>query len=317
MTTTNPAVVAEDLRKRYGATAALDGFDLTVPAGTVCGILGPNGAGKTTAVRVLSTLLSFDSGRATVAGHDVSRDPAGVRGAIALTGQYAAVDDILSGRQNLVLFGRLHHLSPRAAKRRADELLARFELEDAADKSAKDYSGGMRRRLDLAASLIRTPGVLFLDEPTTGLDPRSRNQLWDTVRELVADGTTVLLTTQYLEEADQLADRISVVDHGRVVAEGTSDELKSKIGADRIEVVVRDAAELGEAARIVGRAATAPPQVDPDVRRVSAPVADRVIALGEVMRELQAASVTVEDIGVRRPTLDEAFLQITGHRVGA
>ncbi|BCB90373.1 daunorubicin resistance protein DrrA family ABC transporter ATP-binding protein [Phytohabitans suffuscus] len=314
MTTQTPAVVAEDLRKRYGATTALDGFDLTVPAGTVCGILGPNGAGKTTAVRVLSTLLSFDGGRALVAGYDVARDPAKVRGAIGLTGQYAAVDDILSGRQNLVLFGRLHHLRPRAARRRADELLERFGLVEAADRSAKDYSGGMRRRLDLAASLIRTPRVLFLDEPTTGLDPRSRNQLWDAVRELVAAGTTVLLTTQYLEEADQLADRISVVDHGRVVAEGTSDELKRKIGADRVEIVVRDARDLDEAARLVGHAAAAPPEVDPDLRRVSAPVTDRVAALAEVMRTLQAARITVEDIGVRRPTLDEAFLQITGHR---
>ncbi|MFC0529416.1 ATP-binding cassette domain-containing protein [Phytohabitans kaempferiae] len=314
MTTQPPAVVAEDLRKRYGATNALDGFHLTVPAGTVCGILGPNGAGKTTAVRVLSTLVRLDSGRAWVAGHDVARQPERVRGAIGLTGQYAAVDDILSGRQNLILFGRLHHLRPSAAKRRADELLERFGLVDAADKSAKDYSGGMRRRLDLAASLIRTPQVLFLDEPTTGLDPRSRNQLWDAVRELVAGGTTVLLTTQYLEEADHLADRISVVDHGQVVAEGTSDELKSKIGADRIEVVVRDAADLGDTARLVGRASTARPEIDEDVRKVSAPVLDRVAALGEVMAALQAERITVEDIGVRRPTLDEAFLQITGHR---
>jgi ABC-2 type transport system ATP-binding protein len=314
MTTTTPAVMAEGLHKRYGGTTALDGFDLTVPAGTVCGILGPNGAGKTTAVRVLSTLLRFDAGRARVAGHDVAREPARVRGAIGLTGQYAAVDDILSGRQNLVLFGRLHHLRPRAAKRRADELLERFGLVAAADKSAKDYSGGMRRRLDLAASLIRTPQVLFLDEPTTGLDPRSRNQLWDAVRDLVTGGTTVLLTTQYMEEADQLADRISVVDHGRVVAEGTSDELKRKIGGDRLEVVVRDTADLGEAARLVGHAAAAPAEVDADVRKVSAPVADRVAALAEVMRTFQAARITVEDIGVRRPTLDEAFLQITGHR---
>jgi ABC-2 type transport system ATP-binding protein len=314
MTTQTPAVVAEGLRKRYGDTAALDGFELTVPAGTVCGILGPNGAGKTTAVRVLSTLVRFDGGRAWVAGHDVTRQPGRVRGAIGLTGQFAAVDDILSGRQNLVLFGRLHHLRPREARRRADELLERFGLAEAADKSAKDYSGGMRRRLDLAASLVRTPQVLFLDEPTTGLDPRSRNQLWDAVRGLVAGGTTVLLTTQYLEEADHLADRISVVDHGRVVAEGTSDQLKSKIGADRIEVVVRDAADLAEAARLVGHTASAAPEIDADVRKVSAPVADRVAALGELMRTLQAARITVEDIGVRRPTLDEAFLQITGHR---
>jgi ABC-2 type transport system ATP-binding protein len=312
MTTTNPAVAAEGLRKRYGTTWALDGFDLTVPAGTVYGLLGPNGAGKTTAVRILATLLRFDGGRAQVAGLDVVRQAEQVRGRIGLTGQYAAVDEILSGRQNLTLFGRLYHLGPRTARQRADELLEQFGLTDAAGKSAGEYSGGMRRRLDLAASLIMTPQVLFLDEPTTGLDPRSRNQLWNAVRALVRDGTTVLLTTQHLEEADQLADRISVMEAGRVVAEGTSDELKSKIGGDRIEVIVHDAVELDAAAEIVGRICAAKPDRDPDTRQLSAPVVDRVAALADVMRALVHAGISVEDIKLRRPTLDEAFLHLTG-----
>jgi ABC-2 type transport system ATP-binding protein len=312
MTTTRPAVLADGLRKRYGSTWALDGFNLTVPAGTVHGLLGPNGAGKTTVVRILSTLVRFDGGRAQVVGLDVVRQAEQVRGRIGLTGQYAAVDEILSGRQNLTLFGRLYHLSPRTARRRADELLEQFGLTDAASKSAGEYSGGMRRRLDLAASLIMTPQVLFLDEPTTGLDPRSRNWLWEAVRTLVRDGTTVLLTTQYLEEADQLADRISVIDAGRVVAEGTSDELKSKIGGDRIEVVVHDAAELDAAAEIVGRVCAATPDRDTETRQLSAPVTDRVAALADVMRALVDAGIAVEDIGLRRPTLDEAFLHLTG-----
>ena len=306
------AVVAEGLRKRYGPMWALDGFDLAVPAGTVYGLLGPNGAGKTTAVRILSTLLRFDAGRARVAGFDVVRQAAEVRARIGLTGQYAAVDEILSGRQNLILFGRLAHLGGRQAKRRADELLDQFGLAEAAGKSAREYSGGMRRRLDLAASLIRTPDVLFLDEPTTGLDPRSRNRLWDAVRGLVAGGTTVVLTTQYLEEADQLADRISVVDAGRVVAEGTPDELKALIGADRIEVVVHDAADLPAAAALAAPVCDGPPEVDAELRLLRAPVADRVLALGAMMRALQDSGIRVEDIGVRRPTLDEAFLQLTG-----
>ncbi|MEV4753549.1 ATP-binding cassette domain-containing protein [Micromonospora sp. NPDC049559] len=314
MTTSTPAVVAEGLRKRYGTTRALAGLDLAVPAGTVHGLLGPNGAGKTTAVRILSTLVRCDAGRARVAGFDLARQPDLIRTRIALTGQYAAVDEILSARQNLVLFGRLHHLGAGDARRRADELLEQFGLTEAAGRSAREFSGGMRRRLDLAASLIRTPEVLFLDEPTTGLDPRSRNQLWDAVRALVREGTTVLLTTQYLEEADQLADRISVVDTGRVVAEGTADELKSHIGADRIEVVVRDAAGLDRAVALVHQSCGTPPEVDRDSRRVTAPVRDdRVAALTRVMRALHGAGVVVEDIGVRRPTLDEAFLQLTGH----
>lgn len=307
-----PAIVAEGLRKRYGDTPALDGFDLTVRSGTVHGLLGPNGAGKTTAARILATLLRFDGGRATVAGYDVVREAAAVRDLIALTGQYAAVDEILSGRQNLLLFGQLLGLSKRQARRRADELLEQFELTDAATKSAGQYSGGMRRRLDLAASLIRTPAVLFLDEPTTGLDPRSRNRLWDAVRSFVGSGTTVLLTTQYLEEADQLADRISVMDRGRVVAEGTADELKALIGGDRIEVVVHDVADLPSAAELVGRIAATEPEIDAELRRISAPVSDRVTALTDVVRALDDDGVVVEDIGLRRPTLDEAFLHLTG-----
>ena len=311
MTTTGSGVLAEDLRKRYGRTVALDGWNLTVAAGTVHGLLGPNGAGKTTAVRILSTLLRFDSGRAVVAGADVRADPATVRERIALTGQYSALDGLLSGRQNLVLFGRLYHLSAADARRRADELLERFGLADAAGRAAQTYSGGMQRRLDLAASLIRRPRVLFLDEPTTGLDPRSRNQVWQAVRDLVAEGTTVLLTTQYLEEADQLADRVSVIDAGRVVAEGTPDALKAVIGADRLEVVVRDAERLAEAAALLGAAQV---DVDAETRRVRVPVTDRVGALVEGARTLQDAGITVVDIGVRRPTLDEVFLQVTGER---
>ncbi|WP_326597034.1 ATP-binding cassette domain-containing protein [Streptomyces sp. NBC_01803] len=305
-------VVAEGLRKRYGGKRALDGFALAVPAGTVHGLLGPNGAGKTTAVRSLATLLRYDEGRAEICGYDVARRPAEVRARIGLTGQYAAVDEQLSGRQNLVMFGRLHKLRPRAARRRADELLARFGLAEAAGRNAGQYSGGMRRRLDLAASMIVTPRVLFLDEPTTGLDPRSRNQVWDAVRSLVAVGTTVLLTTQYLEEADQLADRISVIDAGRVVAEGTADELKARIGGDRIEVVARHATDLDAVAALVGRVCGARPETDRDTRRVAAPAADRVTALTEVVRALHEAGIAVEDIGTRRPTLDEAFLLLTG-----
>jgi ABC-2 type transport system ATP-binding protein len=306
------AIWAEGLRKRYRETAALDGFGLGVRRGTVHALLGPNGAGKTTAVRALTTLLRYDAGQAVVCGFDVRREPARVRARIALTGQHAAVDETLSGRQNLVMFGRLLKLGGRAARRRADELLAQFGLVDAGGKSAGRYSGGMRRRLDLAASLILVPEVLFLDEPTTGLDPRSRNQVWDAVRALVAQGTTVLLTTQYLEEADQLAGRISVMKAGRVVADGTADELKAVLGGDLVEVVVREAADLGQVAGLLARVTGATPETDPDARRAAVPVADRVTALTEVVRALHDAGIAVSDIGTRRPTLDEVFLQLTG-----
>jgi ABC-2 type transport system ATP-binding protein len=306
-------VLAEGLRKRYGRASALDGFDLAVPEGTVCGLLGPNGAGKTTAVRILTTLLRPDGGRALVAGFDVVGQAAQVRYRIGLLGQHTAVDEVLSGRQNLVLFGRLHHLGARLARRRADELLERFGLAGAGAKPVKQYSGGMRRRLDLAASLILAPPVLFLDEPTTGLDPRGRNEVWQAVRALVADRTTVLLTTQYLDEADQLADRISVIDHGRVIAEGTPDQLKSKLGGDRIDVVASRPDQLAATTAAVGRLAAAEPEVDPDTRRVSAPVADRVAALTATARALEEAGIAVEDIALRRPTLDEVFLHLTGH----
>ncbi len=306
------AIRAEGLVKRFGGTAALDGVDLEVPAGTVCGLLGPNGAGKTTAVRVLTTLLAADAGRAEVAGVDVRSDPAGVRRRIGLTGQQTTVDDVLTGRENLVLWARLFHLPARAAARRADELLAQFGLTDAADRRAKTYSGGMKRRLDIASSLIQAPEVLFLDEPTTGLDPRNRGEVWTALRGLVAGGTTVLLTTQYLDEADQLADRIVVVDGGRVVAEGTPSELKSRTGGDRLEVTLRSAADVPAAAGVLARVTGAEPDVDPDRHRIGAPVADRVAALVAVVRALDDAGLAVEDVGVRRPTLDEAFLRLTG-----
>ncbi|MDO3705675.1 ATP-binding cassette domain-containing protein [Micromonospora sp. C28SCA-DRY-2] len=304
-----PAIEADGLRKRYGDTEALAGLDLAVPAGQVCALLGPNGAGKTTAVRILTTLLRPDAGRARVAGHDVARHPDRVRAAIGLVGQHAAVDEVLSGRQNLVLFGRLHHLPARAARARADELLDRFGLADTGTRPVSGYSGGMRRRLDLAASLVLAPGVLFLDEPTTGLDPRGRSEVWDAVRDLVAEGTTVLLTTQYLEEADQLADSIRVIDGGRVVAAGTPDQLKNDLGGDRLDVVCDRAADLDRAAALVAAATCATPSVDPAALRISVPVGDRVAALAAVLRALDG--VGVADVAVRRPTLDEVFLRLT------
>jgi ABC-2 type transport system ATP-binding protein len=305
------SVLAEGLRKRYGATIALDGLDLAVPTGTVCGLLGPNGAGKTTAVGILATLLRPDAGRAEVAGFDVARQAARVRSRIGLTVQHDAVDEILTGRQNLELFGRLFHLSPREARRRAGELLAQFGLVDAADRLVKTYSGGMRRRLDLAAGFVLAPRVLFLDEPTTGQDPRNRSEVWEVVRELVRGGTTVLLTTHYLEEADQLADRISVIDRGRVIAEGAPDELKNTIGGSRIDLVLRDDAALPAAAELLGRVCEGPPEIEPAGRRLSAPVRDRVTSLAEVLRGLDARGIEAEDVSLRRPTLDEVFLHLT------
>ncbi|MFB6711350.1 MULTISPECIES: ATP-binding cassette domain-containing protein [unclassified Streptomyces] len=301
------AIVVEGVHKRYGEKRALDGLDLAVRRSTVHAVLGPNGAGKTTAVRILSTLLRHDEGRVEVAGFDV-RDRAGeVRRRIGLLGQYAAVDEELGGRQNLEMFGRLYHLGARRAGARADELLARFGLADTGRRPVKQYSGGMRRRLDLAASLITDPEVLFLDEPTTGLDPRGRAEVWSAVRSLVGGGTTVLLTTQYLEEADQLADRISVIDAGRVAAEGTSDELKAMVAGDRIDVVVRDGSRLAAAARLLGDGAV----VDADRRLIGAPAPDRMAALTRTVRALEEAGIEAEDIAVRRPTLDEVFLSLT------
>jgi ABC-2 type transport system ATP-binding protein len=311
------AVEAEGLRKRFGSTQALDGLDLAIPQGTVCGLLGPNGAGKTTAVRILSTLLRFDSGRAEVAGIDVMRDPAAVRSRIGLTGQEPAVDELLTGRQNLELFGRLYHLDRRARRRRAGELLEQFGLTDAADRKAKTYSGGMRRRLDLAAGFILAPRVLFLDEPTTGQDPRHRSEVWEVVRELARGGTTVLLTTHYLDEADQLADQISVIARGRVIADGTPDELKARIGASQIDLVLGDVDDLPAAAAIVARVADGEPLVDHDARRVSAHVPERVASLTEVLRALEDDGIAAEDVALRRPTLDEVFLRLTAEEVAA
>lgn len=307
MSDATDAIVMEGVRKRYGEKSALDGLDLVVARGTVHGVLGPNGAGKTTAVRVLATLLRHDEGVVRVAGHDIRTEAREVRRRIGLLGQHAAVDEELSGWQNLDMFGRLHHLGARRAAARADELLERFGLAGTGRKSIKQYSGGMRRRLDLAASLITDPAVLFLDEPTTGLDPRGRAEVWASVRSLVGGGTTVLLTTQYLEEADQLADRISVVDNGRAIAEGTADQLKAEVGGDRVDVVVRDPGQLASAARLFGDEAT----VDEDRRLVSVPAADRMATLAGAVQALTAAGIEAEDIVVRRPTLNEVFLELT------
>ena len=310
------SVLAEGLRKSYGDKHALDGFDLAVPRGTVYGLLGPNGAGKTTAVRILSTLVRLDGGRATVGGFDVSRDPRQVRRRIGLTGQNAAVDEIITARQNLEMFGRLFHLGGAHARRRAEELLEQFSLTEAADKQPQGFSGGMRRRLDLASSMILAPEVLFLDEPTTGLDPRGRSEVWEAVRGLAREGTTVLLTTHYLDEADKLSDRIALIDQGRTVTDDTPAGLKRAIGGDRVEVVVAEEADLPAAVAAVARVAAegTEPETDRTALRVHASVTERVAALTEVARTLQDAGVTVEDIGLRRPTLDEVFLTLTGER---
>lgn len=308
-----PAILAEGLEKRFGSTQALRGLSLAADEGTVLGMLGPNGAGKTTAVRILATLLRPDSGRAEVAGFDVAREPEQVRTHIGLTGQYAAVDEYLTGKENLEMVGRLYHLPGRVVARRANELLERFELVDAANRTLKTYSGGMRRRLDLAASLIVEPPVLFLDEPTTGLDPRSRLNMWDIMADLVKGGTTVLLTTQYLEEADALADRIAVVDQGRVIAQGTADELKRQVGGERLELVVARGSDLDAAVRAVSRYAEADMRVEGERRRIVLPISDGSRRLPEVVRDLDAVAVALDDLSLRRPTLDDVFLTLTGH----
>jgi ABC-2 type transport system ATP-binding protein len=314
---TVPAISAEGLTKIYSSRAgevrALDGLDLEVAEGTVLGLLGPNGAGKTTTVRVLATLLRPDAGRASVLGLDVVREAQRIRRLIGLSGQYAAVDENLTGRENLWMFGRLYQMPSRTARERADELLDQFDLSDAGDRTVKTYSGGMRRRLDLASALIGRPRLLFLDEPTTGLDPRSRLGMWEVIRRLVREGSTLLLTTQYLEEADELADRIAVVDAGRIIARGTADELKSQVGGERIEVVVHDAADLRTAREVVSRMCVADATVDQHTRRLTAPAAGGVQQLVTVIRALDDAGIALDDVGVRRPTLDDVFLALTGH----
>jgi oleandomycin transport system ATP-binding protein len=307
------AIRAEGLVKHYGETKALDGVDLEVPEGKVVGVLGPNGAGKTTAVRVLATLLRPDAGRATVHGHDVVKDPRAVRSLIGLTGQYASVDEDLSGRENLVLLARLLDHSRAGAKAKANELLEQFELTDAAGRAAKTYSGGMRRRLDLAASLVGNPSVLYLDEPTTGLDPHARNEVWAVVRKLVANGVTVLLTTQYLEEADQLADTITVFDHGRVVAEGRPDELKRRVGGQTLQVRPTSARDLDVVHRILGDLTGVRPTRDDDTGLLTAPVNDPVL-LSTLVRKLDEAGITADELALRLPSLDEVFLALTGKR---
>jgi ABC-2 type transport system ATP-binding protein len=305
----DPIVVAEGLRKSFGKIHALRGLDLSVARGRVCGVLGPNGAGKTTAVRILATLSDPDAGYARIAGYDVVREASKVRTKIGLAGQYAAVDEKLTGRGNLRMFGRLYHLSRREAHRRADELLERFGLMEAADRQVAGYSGGMRRRLDLITSLILRPEVLFLDEPTTGLDPRSRGEIWDSVRELVADGTTVLLTTQHLDEADQLANDIAVIDHGKVIATGTPDELKAELGG-HLDVTLEDSAALGPAVTVLSAlAGTDPTMTGADQLSVALPSGG--FRLAEIVRELDRAGVAPADVRLRRPTLDEVFLRLT------
>ena len=309
-----PAIETERLTKRFGSTQALSGLDLTVPQGGILGLLGPNGAGKTTAVRVLATLLRPDSGHARVLGADVVRQAAEVRSRIGLTGQYAALDEYLTGRANLVMIGQLSRLSRSQAWHRADELLARFDLTQAAGRAVKTYSGGMRRRLDLAASLIGRPEVLFLDEPTTGLDPNSRAVMWEIIRELAADGTTLLLTTQYLDEADQLAGQIAVIDAGRVVAEGTPDQLKAKVGEDRIAVQLVPGSDLAAAAAVVRALTTGTVDADLGQLLVTAQMPARVGVTTDVVRALDSAGIRVTDVTLRRSSLDDVFMILTGHR---
>jgi ABC-2 type transport system ATP-binding protein len=311
------AIIAEGLvkvyRTRKSEVRALDGVDLAVEEGTVLGLLGPNGAGKTTAVRILSTLLKPDAGHATVAGFDVVKQAQELRSVIGLSGQYAAVDENLTGRENLWMFGRLYQLNSAESRRRASELLEQFELTDAADRVVKTYSGGMRRRLDLGSALIGRPRLLFLDEPTTGLDPRSRLGMWDVIRGLVREGTTLLLTTQYLEEADELADTIAVVDHGKIIARGTADELKAQVGGERIEVVVHSREDIVRATEVLGRDGFSDWLLDEHTRRLTLPSKGGAQGLVQIVRDFDEAEIGIDDIGLRRPTLDDVFLSLTGH----
>jgi ABC-2 type transport system ATP-binding protein len=307
---------AHGLEKHFGETHALHGVDFDVPEGKILAVLGPNGAGKTTAVRILTTLIRADAGEARVAGFDVRHHPAEVRARIGLTGQFAALDELLTGRENLEMIARLYHMPAATARQRANELLARFELEEAANRTVKTYSGGMRRRLDLAGSLIADPPVLFFDEPTTGLDPRGRLDMWQLISELVAGGTTLLLTTQYLEEADRLADEIAVLDHGKVIARGTANELKARVGGERLVITVARPEQLETASQVLTRLA-GDPQLDAPARQVSVPVAGGDGVLTRAVRELDSAGVAVDDAGVRRPTLDDVFLVLTGQHPDA
>ncbi len=306
-------ISVQGLRKSYGKTKALDGVSLEIKAGTVTALLGPNGAGKTTLIRILTTLITPDDGHATVSGFDVVRDAEALRFTIGLAGQYAAVDEILSGRENLEMVGRLYHMSRADAERRSEELLKQFEIEDAADRPVKTYSGGMRRRLDLAASLVIHPKILFLDEPTTGLDPHGRFTLWQIIRDLVAEGTTVLLTTQYLEEADQLANQVFVIDHGHIIAAGTPDELKSRVGGDVLEVHLADHNQTSAAAEAIGRFGDEPPHLDESLGKVTMPVSGDSPILVDVVRELEKVGIKISDIILRRPSLDDVFIKLTGH----
>jgi len=311
------AIVAEGLVKRYKNVTALAGIDLRVPEGSVLAMLGPNGAGKTTAVKILTTLIAADEGRAWVAGCDVADDPRGVRRRIGVSGQYAAVDEYLTGFENLEMIGRLYHLGRRESAARARELLAQFRLEDAADRPSKTYSGGMQRRLDLAGALVARPPVLFLDEPTTGLDPRSRTEMWSLLQELVSGGTTLLLTTQYLEEADLLADNIVVIDTGKVIAEGTADDLKSQVGGERLEITVAEDAQVRTAVELLSPLAAGDVTVEAGRRALVVPVSGGAALLADALRRLDAAGVRVDDVGLRRPTLDDVFLTLTGHMAEA
>ncbi|GAA3813746.1 ATP-binding cassette domain-containing protein [Streptomyces phyllanthi] len=307
------AIYAEGLVKTFGDVRALDGVDLDVPEGTVLGLLGPNGAGKTTTVRCLTTLLRPDSGTAVVAGIDVLKHPDAVRRSVGLSGQFAAVDEYLTGRENLQMVGQLYQMKAKAAKARADELLEQFNLADAADRTTKTYSGGMRRRLDLAAALVVSPPVMFMDEPTTGLDPRNRQQLWEVIKQLVSGGTTLLLTTQYLEEADHLAHDIAVVDHGRVIARGTSDQLKARTGGERVEVVVHEREHIRAAAEVLQGFGKGDTTIEDHMRKLTVPVTGGAKLLAEIIRELDSRGIEIDDIGLRRPTLDDVFLSLTGH----